>query len=83
MRLGEKVTCREFIEFLADYLDGELEPERHAIFVAHVDICDACVEYLRTYKDTIALGKAVADESVPEDVPESLVQAILAARKKG
>jgi anti-sigma factor RsiW len=80
MRLGEKVTCREFIEFLADYLDGELPPERHEIFQAHLGLCDACVDYLRTYEDTVLLTKATADDPVPEEVPDTLVKAILAAR---
>jgi hypothetical protein len=36
---------------------------------------------LKTYEQTIALTRATGDELAAEDVPESLVQAILNARE--
>lgn len=80
------MTCRTFIEFLMEYLDGELSPEEHTEFEAHLAECPWCVAYLQNYQEAIRLGKAVfADEvrNVPEDVPEELIQAILAARVRG
>ena len=44
--------------------------------------CPSCVDYLKTYEKTVLLAKSCADDPVPAEVPESLVQAILAARKK-
>jgi hypothetical protein len=47
-------------------------------------VCDACVNYLDSYKKTILLGrKAFESElaAIPQQVPEELVRAILAARK--
>jgi anti-sigma factor RsiW len=78
------VTCREFAEFIADYLSGELSPETRAQFERHLDVCPNCVAYLSNYRDTIALGRrAFADEDarLPDDVPDDLVQAILASRR--
>jgi anti-sigma factor RsiW len=80
------ITCRELIEFLHLYLDGELPPERVAEFERHLSVCESCVNYLSTYKKTIAMGKAACEESeldrpVGTDVPEDLVAAILAARR--
>lgn len=78
------MTCRELIEFLMHYLDGELPPERRRVFEAHLAICAACRRYLATYEESVALGKAACGEDpndpIPADVPEELVQAILAAR---
>ena len=80
------MTCQELCEFLMQYLDGELpEPER-ASFAEHVDICPPCLAYLQTYRKTIELGQSICTEpegDVPDDVPEELVQAILAARSRG
>jgi hypothetical protein len=45
-------------------------------------VCPSCVNYLKTYEQTIILTKISGDEPVPADVPESLVRAILAARSK-
>jgi anti-sigma factor RsiW len=79
------MTCRELIEFLADYLSGELPAEVRRLFEEHLAECPACVAYLETYEATIRLGKD-AFSSVQElgcaDAPEELVAAILAARRR-
>jgi len=43
------------------------------------------VRYLRTYEDAVTLARGAFDpnDALLEDVPEKLVQAILAARRKG
>ena len=78
------MTCREFAEFIADYLSGELATETRAQFERHLTACRNCVAYLSNYRDTIALGRTAFDDddaSVPSDVPDDLVQAILASRR--
>ena len=78
------MTCREFAEFIADYLAGELATETRAQFERHLKACRNCVAYLSNYRDTIALGRAAFvddDASVPSDVPDDLVQAILDSRR--
>jgi len=80
------VTCREFIDFLLEYLDGTLEAGARARFDEHLAECPDCVNYLARYRASAALGKSVfADpsETVPAAVPEELVRAIMAARKLG
>jgi anti-sigma factor RsiW len=77
------VTCKEFIEFLLEYLLGEVDRTR---FDAHLAVCPSCVAYLKTYQQTVKLGKAAfiqPGDKLPEEVPEDLVQAILEARQKG
>jgi anti-sigma factor RsiW len=79
------VTCRDFVEFLSEYLSGELAAAERAEFETHVAECPACVAYLESHRKTIKLLKAVftrPEDQVPEEVPEQLVQAILAARAK-
>jgi anti-sigma factor RsiW len=78
------MTCREFTEFLATYLEGALPAEQRTLFEAHIEGCAACVRYLRSYRETMRLGRGAftPDEPVPDEVPEELVQAILAARRK-
>jgi predicted anti-sigma-YlaC factor YlaD len=84
--LIRSITCREFVEFLADYLDGEMHEAQVAEFDTHLSHCPSCVSYMNSYRDAIRLGRTVlrdADEPLPGDVPEELVRAILAARQKG
>jgi anti-sigma factor (TIGR02949 family) len=75
------MTCRELIDFLAAYLDGELPPDERARFDAHLGECPECVAYLATYRDTIALAKGACAADPTPDVPERLARAIAAARK--
>jgi anti-sigma factor RsiW len=80
------MTCKDFIEFLVGYLEGELPRDQRALFEHHLSLCDSCVAYLSNYRDTVALSKAAfcdPDAPVPEDVPEDLVAAVLSARKAG
>ena len=80
------MNCREFIEFLHEYLFGDLSAEERAEFDKHLAECPLCVAYLDSYQKTIHLEHAAF--SVPEgapppaDVPEELVRAILRARSR-
>ena len=80
------MTCREMVEFLMAYLEGELPAGQRESFDQHVSHCPPCEVYLDTYRRTVELGQSVCrDEGapVPDDVPEALVEAILAARRQG
>ena len=73
------LTCREFADFLADYYEGELPSPRRLVFDEHLRRCAACVAYLASYRSTVRLAALYAERSLsPPDVPESLLQAVLA-----
>ena len=79
------MTCREFADFMGDYLAGELSPAARAEFDHHLSLCVNCRRYLKGYEETVKLGKHAFDDedaAVPHDVPEDLVKAILAARAR-
>ena len=79
------MTCKALIEFLDDYVDGSLAPDARAQFEAHLAQCPPCVDYLRTYRDTIALARRACDETADAGaapgVPEELVTVVLKAVK--
>jgi anti-sigma factor RsiW len=79
-----RLTCRELIEFLDDYVDGCLTRAEHARFEDHLARCEACVRYLRGYRATMRLALAACAEAdrEPDDVPEELVAAILDSRPR-
>ena len=78
------MTCREFVDFLMDYLEQSLPKTQRETFEEHLGDCPSCVTYLETYAETVRLEKTLCEDDpdgpVPEDVPEQLVAAILAAR---
>ena len=77
------LTCHELIDFLSDYLDGQLPRETVTVFNEHLAICPDCVAYLDNFKATLQATKtAFAPEAAAVNVPEELVQAILASRTR-
>lgn len=63
----------------------EVPAPQRAEFERHLAVCPECVAYLRTYRQTIALGRAAyADEPFSDAccMPEELVRAIVAALGK-
>ncbi len=80
------MNCREFVEFLMDYLDETLSERQRTIFKGHIDECPNCGTYLETYEETVRLGRQTCRDPegpVPEEVPDGLLEAILAARCTG
>jgi anti-sigma factor RsiW len=78
------VTCREFAEFIADFIAGELPSAERQAFDRHLARCGNCVRYLDGYRQTVAMGKqafAEPEAPVPGDVPEELIDAIVRARQ--
>ncbi len=76
------MNCREMVDFLMAYIEDELPSAQRRAFDAHLDDCPPCISYLDSYRETVRLGRAVCiedDAPLPDDVPEKLVQAILAA----
>ena len=77
------ITCRQFEDFILAYLEGELPERQRFVFELHLKVCRECRDYLAAYRRTIEVSKqALADRdgSVPDDVPEDLVKAVLASR---
>jgi anti-sigma factor RsiW len=80
------IPCREVLEFLWAYVAGELSPEQAHEFDRHLSRCDSCTSYLDSYRKTIELSHGSFQpetcEPADEDLPEDLIQAVLAARRK-
>ena len=77
------ITCRELIDFIADYFEGALATEELDDFNRHLERCASCRAYLRSYESTIRLSResGVDDDALLDDAPEELIRAILAARR--
>jgi len=83
--LRSKLSCKQFVEFLEDYLSRRLPQEQVARFNAHLASCPSCAAYTKTYQQAVRLGRAALlcpEADVPKEAPEDLVRAILAAREE-
>ncbi len=73
-----------------EYLDEGLSEEQRSSFESHLGVCSECVDFMESYKQTMQLTKRlqlseageISEDKVLEDVPDGLVDAILAARPK-
>jgi len=82
----DDLSCREFMEFILAYLEDEIDDRGRLLFEEHIRACPPCLDYLDSYRQTVELtGDAYRacgpDDTIPEDTPEELVCAVLAARK--
>lgn len=80
------ITCREAIDFIMAYLDNELPASERHEFERHLTVCPSCVNYLDSYRRTVQLGRAAmgvqGDQPAAGAVPDGLLKAIRAARKR-
>jgi predicted anti-sigma-YlaC factor YlaD len=79
-----KLNCQACADFIADYLNGELESEVRAAFETHLDRCRNCRAYIDQYAAVIIAGQRACERenaAAAASLPEELVRAILEARK--
>ena len=78
------LTCKEFDEFMVDFLEDGLPVWQKFMCWLHVRMCRECAHFVRQYQRAIALGQTAfddPDEQVPDSVPEELMKAALSRRK--
>jgi anti-sigma factor RsiW len=77
------ITCQELVDGLCDFLTDDLWPPKRAEFDLHLARCPSCTTYVKTYRETVEMAKAAYDPAVyAPEVPETLIQAILAKAPK-
>jgi anti-sigma factor RsiW len=70
------MTCRELVDLLIDFLDGDLPEERRRILETHLSLCEPCLKYLETYKVTIKLTRRLPDVPPPPELLQKLKAAL-------
>jgi anti-sigma factor RsiW len=68
-----EMTCRELVEIVTLYLEGEMPPAERERFEQHLAICDGCSAYVEQMRWTIEIAGALSEESIAEPVREKLL----------
>jgi anti-sigma factor RsiW len=77
------ITCRQLIDFIGDYVSGELDGFSSGELERHLERCPSCRAYLDSYRKTMTLVRATEEDDVPADeVPEELVEVILRSARR-
>jgi anti-sigma factor RsiW len=66
------LRCQEMVDLIVDYLEDTLEPSLRHAFDAHIADCQNCWRFLKTYRETIALGQQLRGDAIPPDMRECL-----------
>ncbi|MDA0691331.1 MAG: zf-HC2 domain-containing protein [Nitrospinae bacterium] len=63
------ICCKECLELLSDYLDGELDPQTSSSLNEHFQDCPPCVAFLNTFKTSTNLCReTIRQVDLPEVV---------------
>lgn len=74
-RVGETITCREFVELATDYLEERLPDAGRERFEDHLALCPGCQAYMEQMRATLrALGR-IPEESLSAAAREELLHA--------
>lgn len=78
------LTCKQFDDFLLDFCDGNLPYRQRMSMYMHLGLCRDCREFMQRYERAVAIGRRACAHDVDlADVPEGLVQAVLANLQSG
>jgi anti-sigma factor RsiW len=62
------MECKEMLEKLSEYIDGELDPKLCQDLEKHMADCNPCLIFVNTLKKTISLFKYASSEPLPKEV---------------
>jgi anti-sigma factor RsiW len=69
------MTCRQVVELMTDYLEGNLPARDRARFEEHIAGCDGCRAYLAQLQTTREMVGRIANEPMPASVERELIEA--------
>lgn len=77
------MMCNELVNLLADYLDGSMDPVLREELEGHIELCDSCMNFLKTYDTTRIVAREARVEEIPLDFRDSLKRFILGKIREG
>ncbi|HEY2789663.1 MAG TPA: anti-sigma factor [Gaiellales bacterium] len=75
LRRRHALVCREVVELVSDYLEGELDARDRTRFEAHLTTCDGCTAYVEQMRLTLRLAGRLDPEQLDPELRERLVAA--------
>ncbi|TCO18033.1 putative zinc finger protein [Kribbella steppae] len=69
------IDCREFVERVTSYLEGDLDAQAEQDFIDHLALCDGCERYLDQMRQTTQALTDLPADSLPGDARNALLDA--------
>lgn len=67
------LRCRDIVELLDDYLDGGLDRADVTALEAHLEGCEDCTAFLKTYRGTVRASRQLSESQLPRELRARLV----------
>ncbi len=67
------LRCRDIVDLLGDYLDGDLDPATAEALKAHLADCRECTAFISTYRGTVRVTRQLKEEDLPAPLRERLL----------
>jgi len=68
-----KMTCRELVQLITDYLEGSLSRRDRRRFEQHLRGCDGCPTYVEQMRDTVRLAGALDEGDLSPQARDELL----------
>lgn len=69
------MSCKEFVELVTDYLEGELSWRERRRFEKHLKACPWCTRYLEQMKVTLRTVGRIDEGSISPSARDALLHA--------
>lgn len=75
------LSCREIVELVTDYLEGELDAQTTTTLEVHLELCPGCARYLEQIRETVATLGEVSSDNLSSEVQAGLLEAFREFRR--
>ena len=69
------LSCREIVELVTDYLEGDLDADTSSALEAHLDLCPGCARYVEQIRETVVTLGEVSSDNLSTQAQEGLLEA--------
>ena len=81
MTSRQMLSCREIVELVTDYLEGDLDADTATALEAHLDVCPGCTRYVEQIREAITTLGEVSSDNLSTEAQAGLLEAFRAFRR--
>lgn len=70
---NHKLTCKELVELVTEYLENALSPSERMRFETHLQRCTGCTTYVEQMRQTIRFVGRLSEEAIPSETRDTLL----------
>jgi anti-sigma factor RsiW len=76
--MSSRLTCKQLVTLVSDYLDGRLSPDERERFDMHIGGCGDCAAYLDQLRQAVRLVGKLREEDIEPSTRDALLTAFRA-----